>query len=168
MSDTAPAPVWQMHVPGVLILVAVAALGSAYTAQYAYGLEPCVLCLYQRIPYAVLGVMGVFGLRVRDARRLAWLTAAAGVVLLIGAAVAFYHVGVEQHWWASAASCGGGAPDQAIRMNQFQAMLQQKPEKACDEVDWTLFGISMATYNAVGSTLLGAAALAAAKRMRDA
>jgi len=51
-------------------------------------------------------------------------------------------------------------------MNQFQTLLQQKPEKACDEIDWTLFGISMATYNAMASLALGSAALRAAKQLR--
>ena len=95
------------------------------------------------------------------------LTALAGIVLLIGAGLASYHVGVEQHWWVSVASCGG-APDQALSMKQFQALLQQEPEKACDEVDWTMFGISMATYNVAFSGVLGLGGLWAAIRMRAA
>ena len=88
------------------------------------------------------------------------------LAILGGAGIAFYHVGVEQHWWASAASCGSDAPGQTITMDQFQALLQQKPEKACDEIDWTLFGISMATYNVAASTILGIGVLWAAMKIR--
>ena len=151
--------------PLVLLAIAIGALGSAYTAQYAYGLEPCVLCLYQRIPYAVVGVLGVFAYLMPAGRYAREIAALAGLAFVIGAATAFYHVGVEQHWWASAAACGGGDPATAVTMDQFQAMFQQKPEKACDEVDWTLFGISMATYNAVASSLMAAGAFAAWRRL---
>jgi disulfide bond formation protein DsbB len=34
------------------------------------------------------------------------------------------------------------------------AALQEKPEKSCGDIDWTLFGVSMATYNTVISALL--------------
>ena len=160
-------PIWHRYLPIVLLTIAVTALGSAYTAEFLYSLEPCVLCIYQRIPFAVIGVLGVLAYLFKDRMARVVLTALAGIVLFIGAGIASYHVGVEQHWWASVASCGG-APDQALSIKQFQALLQQEPEKACDEVDWTMFGISMATYNAVFSGVLGLGGLWAAIRMRAA
>ena len=160
-------PIWHRYLPIVLLTIAVTALGSAYTAEFLYSLEPCVLCIYQRIPFAVIGVLGVLAYLFKDRMARVVLTALAGIVLFIGAGIASYHVGVEQNWWASVASCGG-APDQALSIKQFQALLQQKPEKACGEVDWTMFGISMATYNAVFSGVLGLGGLWAAIRMRAA
>ena len=165
MSARLTEPIWHRYVPIVLLLIAFTALGSAYTAEFAYSLEPCVLCIYQRIPFAVIGVLGVLGYLFKGRMARVVLTALAGIVLLIGAGLASYHVGVEQHWWASVASCGG-APDQALSMKQFQALLQQEPEKACGEVDWALFGISMATYNLAFSGVLGLGGLLAAIRMR--
>ena len=160
-------PIWHRYLPIVLLMIAVTALGSAYTAEFLYSLEPCVLCIYQRIPFAVIGVLGVLAYLFKDRMARVVLTALAGIVLFIGAGIASYHVGVEQHWWASVASCGG-APDQALSIKQFQALLQQKPEKACGEVDWTMFGISMATYNLAFSGVLGLGGLWAAIRMRAA
>ena len=158
-------PIWHRYLPIVLLTIAVTALGSAYTAEFLYSLEPCVLCIYQRIPFAVIGVLGVLAYLFKDRMARVVLTALAGIVLFIGAGIASYHVGVEQHWWASVASCGG-APDQALSMKQFQALLQQEPEKACGEVDWALFGISMASYNLAFSGVLGLGGLLAAIRMR--
>ena len=59
MSARLTEPIWHRYVPIVLLLIAFTALGSAYTAEFAYSLEPCVLCIYQRIPFAVIGVLGV-------------------------------------------------------------------------------------------------------------
>ena len=167
MSTRLTEPIWHRYIPIVLLLIAFTALGSAYTAEFAYNLEPCVLCIYQRIPFAVIGVLAVLAYLLEGRMAMVALTALAGIVLLIGAGLASYHVGVEQHWWTSMTSCGG-ASDQALSMKEFQALLQQEPEKACDEVDWTMFGISMATYNVAFSGVLGLGGLWAAIKMRAA
>ena len=138
--------------PWVLLAAAATALGTVYIAQYGFGYEPCVLCLYQRVPYAVIAALGLL---------------AAGLVFLAGAGIAFYHVGVEQTWWASVASCGAHGVPLTSTADLFQA-LQKKAEKSCGDIDWTLFGISMATYNVVVSLILAVAALAAFRRMRGA
>ncbi|MBC8337480.1 MAG: disulfide bond formation protein B [Alphaproteobacteria bacterium] len=159
-------------VPFAIFAVSAAALANAYTAQYAFDVEPCILCLYQRIPYAVAGVLGLAALVLPrgDTENLwrSWAVMAAGLAFLIGAGIAFYHVGVEQHWWASAAGCGGGGVDNGpATVEELQRMLRNiKPVKACDEVDWTLFGLSMATYNVPASLALAVGSFWGAARIR--
>ncbi len=150
--------------PWAVLSVAVASLGLAYTAEYVFGLEPCILCLYQRVPFAIAGVLAIAALALAPERR-AMVIALCGLVFLVNAGIAFYHVGVEQHWWASVTGCGdpGGG---ALTLEQLRAALLSKPLKACDEVDWTFLGISMATYNVPYSLALAAASLAAAFHMR--
>ena len=145
----------------------VGALATAYTAELAFGLEPCVLCLYQRIPYAVAGLLGLLALLLPPGRYSVWAVAGCGAVFAAGAGIAFYHVGVEQHWWMSAASCGaaGGGPAPET-VEELRALLGAKPPKACDEIDWTLFGLSMATYNVAASLALAFGAFWGARRMR--
>jgi len=139
-------PDWARVTPFGVAAVCVVALGTAYTAQYGFGVEPCILCLYQRIPYAIAGVLALAAILMpRGAGRRALLVICIPV-FLIGAGVAFYHTGVEQHWWASATGCGGaGAPFASAA--DLQASLLAPPVKACDDVDWTLFGLSMTVYN---------------------
>jgi len=139
---------WPRYLPVLMVLAGATPLSIAYYSQLVQGYDPCILCLYQRIPFAVVIVLGFVGLM-----RPTWvpaLTILGGLTFVTGMSIAFYHVGVEQHWWASAASCGGGLPEQ-MSVADFQKQLMVKPEKACDEIDWTLFGISMATYNVVYS-----------------
>ncbi|MBT7942762.1 MAG: disulfide bond formation protein B [Alphaproteobacteria bacterium] len=151
--------------PFGIFAVSATALINAYIAQYVFDLEPCILCLYQRIPYAVAGVLGGVAMFVPGVRL--WAVRLAGLAFLVGAGIAFYHVGVEQHWWASAASCGsaGGGDGPATVEELRQLLLNAKPVKACDEVDWTLFGLSMATYNVGLSLALGVGSLWAAGRI---
>ncbi len=145
----------------------VGALSTAYTAEWAFGLEPCILCLYQRIPYAVAGILGLLALLLPRGRYRTWAVGACGATFVAGAGIAFYHVGVEQHWWMSVASCGnpGGAPEPKT-VEELRTLLMAKPPKACDEIDWTLFGLSMATYNVAASLSLAYGAFWGAIRMR--
>ncbi len=151
--------------PFGIFAVSVTALANAYIAEYAFGLEPCILCLYQRVPYAAASVLGLAALFRPSLRSRA--VAVAGVVFLVGSAIAFYHVGVEQHWWVSAASCGAGGGEGPATVEELRQMLTRgRPVKACDEVDWTLFGLSMATYNVALSLALATASLWAADKLR--
>lgn len=153
-----------------LALVAAAAglpLAVAYAAQYWGGLAPCDLCLYQRYPYfaaLALAILGVALIRRRAAVRL--MVALAGGAFLVSGAVAAFHVGVEEGWWQGTAACGGIDAGSA---EEFKAQVLAAPLVRCDEVPWSLFGISMAGYNfiyagAAGLAALGAAGVASRRR----
>jgi disulfide bond formation protein DsbB len=154
------------HLSLCIIVVSVGALAFAFAAQYGYGLEPCILCIYQRVPFAINIVFGLlaFFLVSRNNMQL-WLLRLSGLVFFVGACIAFYHVGVEQHWWQSAASCGGKPITSSITPDQLLKSLQQIQSKACDDIDWSLFGISMASYNIVFFLGLGILTLVGTQKM---
>lgn len=146
-------------IPAFIFLVSISALALALIAQYVYQLEPCILCLYQRIPFIITGFLAILALRLKDTSMLIPLIIIlCGLVYVAGAAIAGYHLGVEQQWWLS--ECSGTVSD-TVNLQDLRASLMQKPEKSCNDVDWTLFGISIATYNVIGSSVLGLASIKA-------
>ncbi len=152
----------QRLIPVGILLVSAGSLGFALTAQFGFDLEPCILCLYQRVPFALTGLLAVLALRMNTSSSLiSFIIIVCGLIYLIGAGIAVYHVGVEQHWWIS--GCTGGAGTD-VTLEQLRASLI-KPEKACDDIDWTLYGISMATYNVVFSSAIGLATTAIGMQM---
>ncbi|MEO5336088.1 MAG: disulfide bond formation protein B [Magnetospirillum sp. WYHS-4] len=153
-------------IPLAILGVCVGALAMAFTAQHVFNLEPCILCIYQRIPYAAGGVLAmvVLAAPLPPALR-AGLVALCGIGFLGGAAVAFYHVGVEQHWWIS--SCGG-TPPTAMTLQEMLDQAQVKPRRSCDDVNWSFLGLSMATYNLPFSLAMAVFAFAGAWTMRRA
>ncbi len=156
---------WPRYLPLLLLLAGASPLAIAYYAQLVQGYDPCILCLYQRVPFAIVIVLGIIGL-IRPA--LAPVVGIiAGLAFATGMSIAFYHVGVEQHWWASAASCGGGLPEQ-MSIADFQKQLTIKPAKSCDSVDWILFGLSMATYNVAYSCALAVVSFIGVDKLRKA
>jgi disulfide bond formation protein DsbB len=149
---------WRPYLaPALVVLVSVAALAVALTAQYQYGLLPCVLCLWQRWCYAGAIVFGVGGLAgARHPRLREGMLFLSGLAFLCSLAVAGFHVGVEQGWWEGSQSCqGAGFSDLNSRAAIKDAILNA-PVVACNEVPWSLGGISIAGFNAIFSALFAA------------
>jgi len=135
------------------LAVPAALLGGAYLGQYAFGLYPCEMCWWQRYPhFAALG-LAVLAYAVPAQSRILVALAATGIVAsgLIGA----YHAGVEYHWWQGLTACTAPAATGAGG-SALDAILDA-PLVRCDQVQWQLFGISLAGYNFLVSSGAGLA-----------
>jgi disulfide bond formation protein DsbB len=160
---------WAAQVTPRLVLVAIAVIGAAMLAaafvmQWGFGVRPCILCLYERVPYAAVVAIAVAGLLFAAAPQAQrWLIRGCGVVFTLGALLAAYHVGVENHWWVSAVGCEVKAlPTFSVQDLRTSALTPLKP---CDEVDFRVLGLSLAGWNAVASAVLAAACCVAAARL---
>ena len=82
-------------------------LATAYAFEYLANLQPCVLCIYQRIPYAVaIGLMLVAAILRKNSQFNLILFIATSVVFAIGSGIAIFHIGIEQHLWQGTPECG--------------------------------------------------------------
>jgi disulfide bond formation protein DsbB len=153
-------------VPLLILLASLAVLGAAYTSEIWGGLRPCNLCYYQRYVYGTAAVLGLVGLLVDGRPRMRRLvTGLAGLTFLTGTAIAIFHVGVEQHWWRGTAGCHGPELDMSLPIEQLRDAMLATDFVPCDEVSWSLFGLSLAGYNVLITLALGLASLWAAGRM---
>ncbi|MGH6917804.1 MAG: disulfide bond formation protein B [Geminicoccaceae bacterium] len=141
----------------LLAIAAAAILAAVFAFQYLAGAAPCPLCIWQRYPYGVLIVLGVIGFCWQP-RPMLVLCA---LVLLVGAGLAGYHYGVEQGWFALPAGCAAGGD--ATSIEELRRMLREAPP-ACDQVQFDVFGWSLAAWNFLASLGLAAFAGAAATR----
>lgn len=151
--------------PAWLAVAGIVMLGGALLFQHVGGLQPCVLCLYQRWPWGVaigLGIIALILLRHPKARGV--IAGLGGLTLLVGAGIAAFHVGVEQGWWEGTPGCGGASLSGGS-IEDLTAQLLATPVIRCDEVAWSLAGISMAGYNFLISLALAIVALMAAPRL---
>ena len=137
-----------------------AALAFALVAQYGFGLRPCNLCLIQRVPFVLAALLGLAALK--DGLPTGTLLRIAGILLLINGGIAIYHVGVEQHWWASAVC--SGSPQGAMAVDDLLAEMTKAAEAQCDTPAWSFHGITMAALNVPFSALFGLLVLWATKR----
>ncbi|MDX2274920.1 MAG: disulfide bond formation protein B [Hyphomonadaceae bacterium] len=140
--------------PVAALLGSGALLAGAHAFQRLGGLAPCPLCLQQREwHWAVVGVALIaLALRFTPLNRPRLAASVLGVVLLGAAGMAFYHVGVEQGWFV--ATCEANFDLGDIQAFDPNATLVAP---TCTTPAWTMFGISMAGYNAIISFLLALA-----------
>ena len=134
------------------------AIIMALSGQYFGGLLPCELCLWQRVPYVVAIVGSFSGLFLLKAQRAkAIVSCFLAAVFTVGGVIALYHTGIEQGWLPGPASC---TVDPAVhRHNTIEELYNDiinAPINRCDEISWSIYGISIATWNAVFSLLLSA------------
>jgi disulfide bond formation protein DsbB len=133
------------------VLVPAALLGGAYIAQYGFGLAPCEMCWWQRYPhFAALG-LGAMAF-VAQPKRL-W-SALAGLAIIASGLIGGFHAGVEYGWWEGITGCST-LPTGIDVMDPSAAPLIR-----CDVAPWDLFGISLAGFNFLISSIAGAAILA--------
>ena len=122
-------------------------LGIAFGTQHIMGVEPCTLCVYQRIPYAVVGAVALSALALRIGPR--WIAIAlilCALGFLAESAIAVFHLGVEQKWWIWESECTGYLPvTDDIEAMKRALMAAEQPR--CDEVNWAIFGLSVTVYN---------------------
>jgi len=118
------------------------------------GYAPCELCILQRWPHLAAAVVGVLIWWLGWKR---WLAALGLLAALCATGLAIYHAGVELKLWLGPQHCSGGVSGLASMSTQdLMAALEKAPVVRCDEVAWSLFGISMAGWNAICSALLSA------------
>lgn len=134
---------------GSVAAISFAALAAAFASEAFLGLEPCIMCIYQRWPYAIVIALGVIGLGVKKLRRPAVLLS--GLTFLVNSGLATYHTGIEQKWWASQVE-GCSVPTNFGTQDTNQSILENimsAPTGNCAEIPWQdpIIGLSMANYN---------------------
>ncbi|HLY55084.1 MAG TPA: disulfide bond formation protein B [Stellaceae bacterium] len=130
-----------------ILVLSLAVIGGALAFQYWGGLVPCELCLAQRWPwYGAIPLAALF-----LARRPPGVIAPAlfALIFLGSAGLAFYHAGVEQHVFAGPTACT--APKLTGSIEEMTKALMATPNVLCDQVQWSLFGISLAGWNLAAS-----------------
>jgi disulfide bond formation protein DsbB len=119
-------------------------LAGAFAFQYLGGLAPCTMCLWQRWPHAAAVLLGLVALAL-PGRILPVLGAGAAA---LSAGLGMYHTGVERGWWQGPTTCTSG-PVGGVSSEDLLNQILAAPLVRCDEVAWSMLGLSMASWNAV-------------------
>ena len=137
-------------------------LGGAYVSQYGFGLYPCEMCWWQRWPHFAAVGLALLAYVIPPQRL--W-TGAAALAILVSGAIGLFHAGVEYGWFAVPTACSGTISGNTVEELKRQLMAQ--PVVRCDEVAWSLFGVSLAGYNFLASSALALFCATAAFRSAE-
>ncbi|MEO8315675.1 MAG: disulfide bond formation protein B [Pseudomonadota bacterium] len=126
-----------------------ALFGYAMYSQLYQGLQPCPLCIFQRVAVISLGVAFVLAALVPARARIVGCIAAVvvGLVALAGAGVAGRHLYVQSQPPGSVPDCGAPLDymmDVFPVIDVLRKVLTGSGE--CSRIDWTFLGLAMPAW----------------------
>ncbi len=154
---------------GLGFLICAGSLGFAYYVQHYLGIEPCPLCIFQRLALLAVGLVflaaTLHGSRDWGAKMYGVLV---GLTTGIGAGIAARHVWLQHLPPEEAPRCGPSLEYmlQAFPLNEtLREVLTGSGE--CARVDWTLLGFSMPEWTLLLFVVLGVAGVIGNWRLRS-
>ena len=135
-------------------LICIAVLISAYVMEHFFGVLPCQMCLYERNVFMAAGAFSFLSFLLIPSRYHSFALLFLGLVFMGGALLAAYHVAVQQHWVSLPAFCASHNFGDLDSVESLREQMLKTPLVRCDQVTWSLFGFSLAAYNAMLSFLL--------------
>lgn len=148
------------RVLNVAALVACAGMmGYALFAQHVLLLDPCPLCIFQRVAVILLGIVFLVAALHNPADGARWIYAVlVGLTASAGAAVAGWHVRLQNLPADEVPSCGPGFDYIVENFPLADALaLIFKGSGECADLSWQFLGLSMPAWVALLLIVLGAA-----------
>jgi disulfide bond formation protein DsbB len=133
-------------------------LAYAYYAQYVLHLEPCPLCIFQRLGVFAIGVVFVIAAAhdpVSWGRRLYALLLAAAALATIG--IALRHLYIQHLPEGSVPACGASL-DFMLKVFSLSEVLVKvlTGSGECAKVTWQFLGLAMPAWVLIAALALGA------------
>lgn len=134
-----------------------ALLGFAYYAQFVMRLEPCPLCIFQRVGVFAVGISFLLAALLDPKgwpRRI--LAALIGVAALATAGIAVRHLYIQSLPPGTVAACGASL-DFMLKVFSLSDVLVKvlSGSGECSKVDWRLLGLAMPAWVLIAAVGLG-------------
>lgn len=135
----------------LLIAFSFIALSFAYFVEFVLGHEPCNLCKIERIPY--IGTIILVSFLIFTKKWEKSILIVVSLLFMFGAVTSVYHVGIEQGIFKESLLCELGINTNIQNTDELLKTLNKTPI-SCKDVTFKIFGLSLATFNAVLSILI--------------
>ena len=126
----------------IIFIISLMSLLIALYIEFFLSYKPCKLCIYQRIPYLISIFITFLG--INYSKNLFWLYALL-LTFFSSVLVSGYHFGIEQEIFNEFSGCVGNSLN-IIDKNELLKLLNSEVN-SCKNVDFKVFGLSLATLN---------------------
>ena len=135
----------------IILFFSVFALIVAYFIEYILDYKPCNLCLIERLPYIFSIIIISLGLFIKKFEK--YILILLMLIFICATIISFYHFGIEQDFFKESALCNSSSDINDLSKQDLLKELQNKTI-SCKNVDFTIFGLSLATINTIISLIL--------------
>ena len=136
----------------LIMLFSFFALFAALFIQYILKHLPCNLCLIERIPYIISIVVISTSIYFKKFEKISLIILS--LIFFSSALIAFYHFGIEQGLVKESLVCDLNSESNDMSKEALLNQLKTMPV-SCKDVNFTIFGLSLATFNIFISLILG-------------
>lgn len=133
----------------IAFLLPLALIAGALGSQFIGHLYPCEMCHWQRWPHYAAIVIAALAFVFPGAAAKRALVALAAIAVAISGAIGVFHAGVEYHWWEGITACTSTVSGSGGSAKEMLDRIMNAPVVRCDVAQWSLFGVSLAGFNAI-------------------
>ena len=135
----------------IILFISIIALSFAYFVEYILNYKPCNLCLIERLPYFLAVIIIFLGISLNRFEKIIFISL--GLIFTSATILSLYHVGIEKGFFEESLVC---VSNNEINILNKEDLLKefQKTVVSCKDVEFTLFGLSLATINGIISFIL--------------
>lgn len=134
-----------------ILFVNILVILSALFIEFFLKVKPCILCIYQRYPYYIITFLSLIYFLKKDLKilliLLIILTSLTSIIL------STYHVGIETGLIEETTSCKTSLNNN-LSKDAILKQLESNLASSCKEVNFKLFGFSLASINIILSLIL--------------
>ena len=131
----------------IITLFSFIALMSAFIAEFYFNLAPCEMCLKQREPYYVI-LFGFILFSILRWQTHIWFYLGVQLISIYGLFYSIWHVGIENQLLPGPAGCSSGL-NNTDNILSLKEQILAKPVINCEDIAWSIFGLSAATINSM-------------------
>ena len=124
-----------------VFLISIFSILSAIYIEFVLGIKPCVLCLYQRVPYIVAIFICFLGYYNNSFFWIYFLF----LIFLIGVFLSSYHLGIENNIFNEFSGCTDGNLKITNKLELLNSL--KNVVIGCKSVNFRILGLSLATIN---------------------
>ena len=135
----------------VIFLISIISLLGAVFIENILEQSPCKLCSYQRIPYLISIFICFFGFNYY--KNFLWMYLLL-ILFIISTILSGYHVGIENGIFEEFSGCTSENINITNKLDLLNNLKKTMP--SCKNVDFKLFGLSLATINLIISLIISA------------
>ena len=133
----------------IIIFISFISIISALYIEFILLIPACKLCLYQRIPYLLSMIFGLFGYFFSKNKIWLYLLIMTFITSLI---LSGYHLGIENNIFKEFSGCTSENLNLIDKTELLQNLNNFLPN--CKDVNFKIFGLSLATINFILSIAL--------------
>ena len=130
----------------IILIFSIFVLIVAYFIEYFLKYEPCNLCLIERIPYILSIIIISVCLFLKKFEKIIFILLT--LIFIAGTVISFYHFGIEKGFFEESFLCNLSNEIKILTKEDLLKELQKKII-SCKNVDFTIFGLSIASINTI-------------------